>query len=457
MRLAGPADGGVRGGPMTGSEVRYVNSGGVHIAYRVFGDGPVDLVLVPAFTSHLEQNHEWPGVVRWNARLVSFSRLIVFDKRSTGLSDHAPGPVVLEDTMQDVLAVLDAAGAERPAVCGDLEGAALSALFAATHPERTRALILYAPLVFPWALAPELQHMFGEQLPAAWGSEPMARTLAGVVAPSLADDQQFLQFMAKAMRSSVSPGAAQAWLRMISDIDVREALPQIRVPTLIVHRTGDRAVDVRSSRYAASRIPGARLVELPGGDNLTFVGDSEAVAAEIEEFLTGSVTPPMPDRVLATILFTDIAGSTERAAEVGDRRWRELLGRHDTLTREQLERYRGREVKMTGDGLLATFDGPARAVTCAGAIGREMRALGLEVRAAVHTGEVELRDGDIGGIAVHIAARVMGLARPNEVLVSSTVKDLVAGAEIRFEDRSVQSLRGVPGQWQLFAAFPKRS
>jgi class 3 adenylate cyclase len=240
---------------------------------------------------------------------------------------------------------------------------------------------------------------------------------------------------------------------MIRDIDVREALPQIRVPTLLVHRTGDRAVDVESSRYAASRIPGARLVELPGGDNLTFVGDSEAVAAEIEEFLTGSRTPPMPDRVLATILFTDIASSTEHAAEVGDRRWRELLGRHDTLARAQLERYRGREVKMTGDGLLATFDGPARAVTCAAAIGQEMRTLGLEVRAAVHTGEVELRDGDIGGIAVHIASRVMGLAQPNEVLVSSTVKDLVAGAEIRFEDRSVQSLRGVPGQWQLFAAF----
>jgi class 3 adenylate cyclase len=446
---------------MTGSEVRYVDSGGVHIAYRVFGDGPVDLVLVPAFTSHLEQNHEWPGVVRWNARLVSFSRLIVFDKRSTGLSDHAPGPVVLEDTMQDVLAVLDAVGAERPAVCGDLEGAALSALFAATHPERTRALVLYAPLVkgtgtdeFPWALAPELQHMFGEQLPAAWGSGPMARMLAGVVAPSLADDQQFLQFLAKAMRSSVSPGAAQAWLRMIREIDVREALPQIRVPTLLVHRTGDRAVDVGASRYAGGRIPGARLVELPGGDNLPFVGDSEAVAAEIEEFLTGSRTPPMPDRVLATILFTDIAGSTEHAAEVGDRRWRELLGRHDALARAQLERYRGREVKMTGDGLLATFDGPARAVTCAGAIVGEMRRLGLEVRAAVHTGEVELRDGDIGGIAVHIASRVMGLAQPNEVLVSSTVKDLVAGAEIRFEDRSVQSLRGVPGQWQLFAAYP---
>jgi pimeloyl-ACP methyl ester carboxylesterase len=259
---------------MTGSEVRYVNSGGVHIAYRVFGDGPLDLVLVPAFTSHLEQNHEWPGLVAWNQRLASFSRLIVFDKRSTGLSDHAPGPVVLEDTMEDVLAVLDAAGAERPAVYGDLEGAALSALFAATHPERTRALILYAPLVkgtatddFPWALTPELQAMFREQGPAAWGSEPMARSLVGVVAPSLADDQQFLQFMAKAMRSSVSPGAAQAWLRMIREIDVREALPQIRVPTLLVHRTGDRAVDVGSSRYAAGRIPGARLVELHGGDN----------------------------------------------------------------------------------------------------------------------------------------------------------------------------------------------
>jgi class 3 adenylate cyclase len=225
------------------------------------------------------------------------------------------------------------------------------------------------------------------------------------------------------------------------------------VPTLIVHRTGDRAVDVGASRYAAGRIPGARLVELPDGDNLPFVGDIEAVAAEIEEFLTGSRTPPLPDRVLATILFTDIASSTERAAEVGDRRWRELLGRHDALAREQLARYRGREVKMTGDGLLATFDGPARAVACAAAVGREVRTLGLEVRAAVHTGEVELRNGDIGGIAVHIAARVMGLARPNEVLVSSTVKDLVAGAEIRFEDRSVHSLRGVPGNWHLFAAF----
>jgi class 3 adenylate cyclase/alpha-beta hydrolase superfamily lysophospholipase len=445
---------------MTSSEVRYVNSGGVHIAYRVFGDGPLDLVLVPAFTSHLEQNHEWPGLVNWSQRLASFSRLIVFDKRSTGLSDHAPGPVVLEDTMQDVLAVLDATGAERPVVYGDLEGAALGALFAATHPERTRALILYAPLVkgtptddFPWALAPELQGMFLEQLPAAWGSEPMARMLVGVVAPSLAGDQQFLQFMARAMRSSVSPGAALAWLRMIADIDVREALPQVRVPTLVVHRSGDRAVDVGASRYAAGRIPGASLVELPGDDNLPFVGDGEAVAAEIEEFLTGSRTPPMPDRVLATILFTDIAGSTERAAEVGDRRWRGLLGRHDALARGQLERYRGREVKMTGDGLLATFDGPARAVACAAAIGREVRALGLEVRAAVHTGEVELRGGDIGGIAVHLAARVMGLARPNEVLVSSTVKDLVAGAEIRFEDRSVHSLRGVPGNWHLFAAF----
>jgi class 3 adenylate cyclase len=445
---------------MTGSEVRYVNSGGVHIAYRVFGDGPLDLVLVPPFTSHLEQNHEWPGLVNWSNRLASFSQLIVFDKRGTGLSDRTPGPVVLEDTMQDVLAILDATGAERPALYGEQEGAALSALFAATHPERTRALILYAPLVkgtstddFPWALAPGMQSMFHEQLPAAWGSEPMARMLVGMLAPSLADDQQFLRFMARATRSSVSPGAAQAWLRMITDIDVREALPQIRVPTLILHRTGDRAVDIGASRYAAGRIPGARLVELPDGDNLPFVGDTEAIAAEIEEFLTGSRTPPLPDRILATILFTDIAGSTQRAAEVGDRRWRELLERYDTLARDQLQRYRGREVKMTGDGLLATFDGPARAVTCAAAIGREVHALGLEIRAAVHTGEVELRNGDIGGIAVHLAARVMGLARPNEVLVSSTVKDLVAGAEIRFEDRSVHSLRGVPGQWHLFAAF----
>jgi class 3 adenylate cyclase len=450
----------LRGGPMTVSDVRYANSGGVNIAYRVFGDGPLDLVLVPPFTTHLEQNFEWPGLVSWVERLASFSRLIVFDKRGTGLSDRVPGSVVLEETMQDVVAVLDQTGAERPAVYGEAEGGALSALFAATHPERTRALILYAPLVkgtrtddFPWALAPEIQGMFLAQPPTAWGSEPVARMIVRRLAPSLADDERFLQWMAKALRSSVSPGGALAWLRMIAEVDVREVLPQIRVPTLLLHRTGDQAVDVGASRYAAGRIPGARLVELPGRDTLPYVGDTEAIAAEIEEFLTGSRPPPMPDRVLATILFTDIVRSTEHAAEVGDRRWRELLGRHDALAREQLGRYRGREVKMTGDGLLATFDGPARAVACAAAIGREVRALGLAVRAAVHTGEVELRNGDIGGIGVHIASRVMGLARPNEVLVTSTVKDLVAGAEIRFEDRGVHALRGVPGKWHLFAAF----
>jgi class 3 adenylate cyclase len=441
-------------------DVRYVNSGGVHIAYRVFGDGPLDLVLVPAFTTHLEQNLEWPGLVSWVERLASFCRLIVFDKRGTGMSDRVAGPVVLEDTMQDVLAILDETGAQRPAVYGEGEGAALSALFAATHPERTRALIMYAPLVkgtrtddFPWALAPEIQGMFLEQVPAAWGSEPIASMMVSMLAPSLAGDERFLQFMARALRSSVSPGAALAWLRMIAEVDVREVLPQIRVPTLILHRPADRAVDVGASRYAADGIPGARFVELPGGDSLSFVGDAEAVAAEVEEFVTGSRTPPMPDRILATILFTDIAKSTQRAAEVGDRRWRELLERHDTLVRDQLGRYRGQEVKMTGDGLLATFDGPARAVVCAAAIGRGVRALDLQVRAAVHTGEVEVRGHDIGGIGVHIASRVMGLARPGEVLVSSTVKDLVAGAEIRFEDRRVHSLRGVPGKWHLFSAF----
>jgi class 3 adenylate cyclase len=461
MPVAGPAAEVVlSGGVMIGPEFRYVDSGGVHVAYCVWEPGPLDLVLVPGFTSHLEQNLEWPGLVNWCRRLASFSRLIVFDKRGTGLSDRVPGPVVLEETMEDVLAVLEATGAERPALYGVAEGAALSALFAATHPERTRALILYAPLLkgtrsddFPWALAPEMQEMFLEQAAASWGSEPLAKLQVRMLAPSLADDDGFLQVMARGMRSSVSPGGALAWLRMIAEIDVRDVLPQIRVPTLLLHRTGDRAVDVRASRWAAGRIPGARLVELPGDDSLAFVGDAERVAAEIEEFLTGSRTPPMPDRVLATILFTDIVSSTAHAAKVGDRRWRELLGRHDTLVREQLGRYRGREVKMTGDGLLATFDGPARAVACAAAITRGVGALGLEIRAAVHTGEVELLDGDIGGIGVHIASRVMGLAQPGEVLVSSTVKDLVAGAEIRFEDRRVHSLRGVPGKWHLFAAL----
>jgi class 3 adenylate cyclase len=384
-------------------------------------------------------------------RLASFSRPIVFDERSSGRSDHAPGPVVLEGTMRDVLAVLDATGAGRPAVCGDLEGAALGALFAATHPGTHAGAGPVRALVRAPAATTSLgagaraaghvrraaagwlgQRAHGQDAGGRGGAQPRRRPAV----PNLHSQGAAQQ---RQPRELPRPGCGWSARSTCARPSRRSACRGWSCT-----RGGDRAVEVGASRDAAGRIPGARLVGLPDGDNLPLVGDAEAVAAEVEEFLTGSVTPPTPDRVLATTLCTDIAGSTERAAELGDRRWRELLGRHDALARAQLGRYRGREVTLTGGGLLATFDGPARAVTCAAAIGRAVRTLGLEVRAAVHAGEVELRDGDVGGIAVHVASRVMGLARPNEVLVSSTVKDLVAGGRDPLRGPARPPLRGCP-------------
>ncbi|MBI1885875.1 MAG: adenylate/guanylate cyclase domain-containing protein [Chloroflexi bacterium] len=433
-------------------ETKYAKSGDVHIAYQVVGDGPLDLVVVPQYVSHLECGWEEPSLARFYNRLASFARLFLFDKRGTGLSDRvSPSEIPpLEQRMDDVRAVLDAAESERAALFGICEGATMSALFAATYPERTSALAMYgtwrpSPAILPPRSDDQMEKAM-EAIERTWGQGVDLPRFA----PSLASDPHFKQWWTRLQRLSASPGSAGALLLMNYDIDISGILPTIRVPTLVLHRTGDQISRVEGGRYTASRIPGARYVEMAGDDHLPWVGDGDAILDEIEEFLTGVRPTPHPDRVLATVLFTDIVGSTQRAAEMGDRRWRDLLDSYNSLARKELARFRGREVKTTGDGFLATFDGPARGVRCACAIGQSARSLGLEVRAGLHTGECELMGEDVGGIAVHIGARVAAKAAPGEVLVSHTVKDLVAGSGIRFQDRGSHVLRGVPDEWRLF-------
>lgn len=435
-------------------ETRYAKSGDVHIAYQVTGDGPLDLVFVPGFVSHVELQWEDPRWAHFLTRLASFCCLIRFDKRGTGLSDRVAGIATLEERMDDARAVMDAVGSKRAALLGISEGGPMCALFAATYPVRTSALIMYGATArfawapdHPWGRTPEEFEARLKAREETWG---MAALLP-IYAPSLANDDAYRKWWATYERSAASPGAAMAILRMNFEIDARSVLPAIRVPTLVLHRTGDQVVKVEQGRYMAERIPGAKYVELPGDDHVPSVGDSDAVLDEIEEFLTGVRRGPEPNRVLATVLFTDIARSTERVAELGDRRWRELIARHHELVRQQLERYHGREIDTAGDGFLAAFDGPARAIRCAGAIGDAVRLLGVQIRAGLHTGECEVIGNKLSGIAVHIGARVAALAAPDEVLVSSTVKDLVAGSGLRFQDRGIHSLRGVPGEWRLFA------
>jgi pimeloyl-ACP methyl ester carboxylesterase len=433
-------------------ETQYARSGDVHIAYQVVGDGPRDLVLVPGFVSHVEMWWDEPHCARFLQRLASFSRLILFDKRGTGLSDRVAEQPTLEQRMDDVRAVMDVIGSARATLLGVSEGGPLSTVFAATYPERTDALILYGSFsaFSSWVPTPEQLNQLLTGLEATWGTGGSLPRFA----PSVADDPQFQQWWARRERQGASPGALIALMRMNSQIDIEDVLPAVRVPTLILHRTDDRVITVTAGRELADRIPGAKYVELPGDDHLPWVGDPDALLDEIEEFLTGARPAIEPDRVLATVLFTDIVGSTERLAQVGDRRWRELLGAHHAVVRRELERFRGREVNTAGDGFLATFDGPARAVRCAGAIRDAVRSVGLEVRAGVHTGEIELMGDDVGGIAVHIGARVAAGAGPGEILVSSTVKDLVAGSGLVFEDRGAHALKGVPGEWRLFRVLP---
>jgi class 3 adenylate cyclase len=438
-------------------QTKYAKSGDVSIAYQVVGDGPLDLVHIPEAWTPIEWLWEEPTYARFLGRLASFSRVILFDKRGTGLSDRVPA-ATLEERMDDVRAVMDAAGSTRAALFGVCEGGPMSLLFAATYPERTSALVLYGTYArfswdaeYPWGFSTEALDWFRKTIENSWGS---GGSLA-VFAPSVVDDPRFREWWGRCERLGASPGAVCALMRMDAELDVRDILPTVRVPTLMIHRTGDRLTPVSGARYTAARLPCARFVELPGDDHLFFVGDHDVILEEIEEFLTGVRPTPEPDRVLATVLFTDIVGSTERAVELGDRRWQELLESYYALVRHELARFRGREINTAGDGFFATFDGPARAIRCARAISDAVKRLGISVRAGLHTGECEVVDGKVGGIAVHIGARVAATAGAGDVLVSSTVKDLVAGSGIRFADRGVHALKGVPGQWHLFAADAK--
>lgn len=433
---------------------RYAKSGSVHIAYQTVGSGSLDLVLIPGLWTHVE--HQWaePAFARFLNRLASFSRLIIFDARGAGLSDRAAELPPMEEQMDDVLAVLDAVGSESAAFFGLSQAGPMAMLFAASHPERTEALVLYGTYAtpagrdgYPWGRSAGWLDDFDRRIDEHWGSG----IFLPEVAPSRADDRAFSQWWGQYERLSHGPGNALAYFHMNSQVDVRAILPTIRVPTLVLQRRDDVYRDSGHASYLATHIPNAKLVELPGEDHLPYVGDADAVLDEVEEFLTGVRPAPEHDRVLATVMFTDIVGSTEHASRMGDRAWAYLVDRHHALVREQLSRFRGREVDTAGDGFLAVFDGPGRAVRCAQSIVEGVRALDIDVRAGVHTGEVELIGEGVRGIAVHIGARVAGLAAASEVLVSSTVRDLVTGSGIDFDERGAFPLKGVDGEWRLYA------
>ena len=438
---------------------RYARSGELNIAYQVVGEGPRDLLYVPGWVSNVELMWDDPGNKRFLERLASFSRLIVFDKRGTGMSDMVPVDRMptLEERMDDVRAVMDAAGSKQAIVMGHSEGGNMCILFAATYPERTESLILigsYAKRVwsedYPWAPRPDERVREIEETERTWG-DPDA--IPDWVAPSRMGDERFRSSLARYLRLSASPRAASQLLRMNTEVDTRSLLPSIGVPTLCLYRTDDRDVQLEEGRWIASQIPGARFVELPGSDHLLGGDDGGAMARAIEEFVTKrTVRAEPPDRVLATVLFTDIVGSTERLAEMGDQTWRDLLQRHHETILGELELFRGRPVGSSGDGFLAVFDGPARAIRAAQAIRDGLRPLGIEIRSGLHTGEIETMGDDIAGLAVHIGARVSALAGPSEIFVSRTVRDLVAGSGIEFEDRGVHVLKGIPEPWQVYAA-----
>jgi class 3 adenylate cyclase len=435
-------------------ETHYADSDGISIAYQVHGDGPVELVLVPGFVSQVELLWEEPEVARFLRRLTAFSRMLVFDKRGQGLSDRLGRPPTLEESMDDLRAAIQAAGFERPAVFGVSEGGPMSALYSATYPSEVSALILFGTFArmleapgFPHGITDAALDRWGAVVRRDWGKA----VALDIWAPSRVGDREFERWWARLLRQGTSPAGAIALMDLYREMDVRAILPTIDVPTLVLHRSGDRMISAAQGRYLAESIPGARYLELPGDDHLPFAGDLDAILDEVEEFLVGSRGAAESERALATILFTDIVGSTEKAAELGDRGWRQLLERHDAAVRRQLSLHRGREVKTMGDGFLATFDGPARAIRCACAVQDEVAGLGIEVRAGIHTGEVELIGDDVGGMAVNIGARIGALADGGEVLVSSTVRELVVGSGLEFADRGAQTLKGAPGEWRLFA------
>ncbi len=449
-------------------EVRYAQSGAVNIAFQIVGAGPVDLLYIPGWISHLDLYWEEPGIARFLRRLGAGFRLILFDRRGTGLSDRVPDDALptLEGLMDDARAVLDAAGSEQAAVFAQGYGTPLATVFAAAYPERTRALILYSPIAkaglktddYPWGSTAAEAEAWRTETRERWGSEEHARAWLRRLAPSEADDPRQVAWHARLMRASATPSASERFSEMNAMMDVRALLPLLQVPTLVLAREDvvlpKGPVDVQGleeAKWVAAQVPNAKLVELPGRDYLPWVGDQEALVSEVSAFVTGSRPPAEPDRVLLTVMFTDIVDSTGWLARLGDQRWRELFAEHDIIVRQALERFRGREVDRAGDGIFATFDGPARAIRCASEIAREMHRLGPEIRAGVHTGECEL-DGDrVSGIAVHVGARIAALAGPGEVLVSGTVTDLVAGSELRFRERDPARLKGIPGERRLYA------
>ena len=435
-------------------ETRYAWLGQDRIAYQVLGEGPPDLVMTGAVT--IDVAWEDPGVALFLRSLASFSRLILFDRRSTGASDPPPPDPLppWESSAEELAVVLDEVGSERAAILAEIDTTPAAIFFAGTRPERTSALILVhasakyvASDDYPIGIPREAAEALVAQVDQLWGTDAMA----AMYVPSRAGDERFRRWWAKLLRTGASPRAARALLRTVLEVDLRPILPLVQAPTLVLHRRDFHVPPVEHARFLVEQIPDARLAELPGAD-MSIIWDTPEVALDlIEEFLTGVRRVPEPARVLATVLFTDIVGSTERAGRLGDRRWRELLGAHDDLARRVVEEFQGQLVKTTGDGILATFDGPGRGIGCAAALRDELRGLGLRIRAGLHTGEVELRDGDVGGIAVHLAARVMATAGAGEILVSRTVRDLVVGASIAVEDRGSHALKGIEGAWQLFA------
>jgi class 3 adenylate cyclase/pimeloyl-ACP methyl ester carboxylesterase len=436
---------------------RYARSGGASIAYQVIGDGPLDMLFLPGWISQIEQLWEAPANRRFLERLAAFSRLIMFDSRGTGLSERVLEAYTVEQEAEDAIAVLDAAGSERTAVFTYSVGGLVGAQLAADRPERIGALIMYASVArtswapdYDWAMTQEDREALAERNMAEWGQ--VNSTAMSLFAPSMADDPALAAWFARLQRLAASPGEMRIIAEALVALDVRDALPRIRVPTLVMHRPHELVWDVRHSRYLAEHIPGARYVELEGIDSFPFVGDSDAIIEEIEEFLTGGRTGGELARALLTVMFTDIVDATARAARVGDGRWRDMLAEHDEQVRTTLARFGGREVKTVGDGFLATFDGPpSRALRCALAVTAAARDLGIEVRIGIHTGECELIGDDVGGMAVHLASRVSALAQPSEVLVSGTVFGTVVGGPFTFEDRGFHELKGVPGRWPLFA------
>jgi class 3 adenylate cyclase len=436
-------------------ETRYARSGEIGIAYQVFGEGETDLLLAFPFLSHLDLMWESPALSHFLRRLGSFARVLVFDRRGVGLSDPVPRPATLEERMDDVRAVMDAAGSERAALLGMSEGATMCMLFAATYPERTSALVLWGAMArstaapdYPWA--PEKEAVLeaqAELVAPLWGQGATIE----IFSPSMAADPRAREFQARIERQAASPMRVGQLVEMFLDTDVRGTLPLIQAPTLVLHRRHDRAVNYRAARWLAEQIEGSRYAELEGEDHFPWVGDSNAALEAIEEFLTGVRPGPAPERVLATVLFTDIVDSTQLAGEIGDRRWRDLLEEHQGLVRDRLRRFGGREVKTTGDGFLAVFDGPTRGAECARAIADDMPSLGIEVRAGLHTGEVELMGADIGGIAVHVAARIASLAGARTVLASRTVRDLAAGSGVQFDPAGRHALKGVDDEWDVYS------